>query len=106
MRHLFIFKQQCTLRYVYKYNVWYSIVLVSYICVCRYFLACITGLDVLDNILFLMELMVEHVSRRIQFGLMMLVVGASFVIWVMVSSTCGDCDPIRVLDVDYEKFIA
>ena len=82
------------------------VVLVSSICVCPELLSFITGLDVLDNLLFLMELMVEHVSRRIHFGLMMLVVGASFVIWVMVSSTCGDCDPIRVLDVDYEKFIA
>ena len=34
--------------------------------------------------LFLTELMVEHVSRRIQFGLIILVVGASFLVWVMV----------------------
>ena len=82
------------------------IVLVSYICVCPEFLSCITGLDVLDKYFFLMELMVEHVYRRIQFGLMVLVVGAYFVVWVMVSSTCSDCDPRRVLAVDDENFPA
>ena len=45
--------------------------------------------------LFMMELMVEHVSRRIQFRLMMLVVGASFLVWVMVIPTCMDCDPVQ-----------
>ena len=56
--------------------------------------------------LFLMELMVENVSRSIQFGLMMLVVGASFEVWVMVSPTCIYCDPVRVLAVDNGKFPA
>ena len=48
--------------------------------------------------LFLMKMIVEHVSKRIQFGLMMLVIGASFVVWVIVSPTCSDCDPTKVLD--------
>ena len=43
--------------------------------------------------------MVNHVSRRIKFGLIMLVVGASFVVWVMVSPTCSYCDPVWVLVV-------
>ena len=51
-----------------------------------------------------MELMVENVSKRIQIGLMFLIVGASLVVWVMVSPTCSDCDPVRVLDVNYGKF--
>ena len=53
-----------------------------------------------------MEMMVEQVSRRIQFGLIILVVGASFVVWVMVMPTCSDCFPVRVLDVDDGKFTA
>ena len=53
-----------------------------------------------------MELMVKHVYRRIQFGLMILVVGAYFVVWVTLSPTCSDCDPVRVLDADDEKFPA
>ena len=56
--------------------------------------------------LFLMELMVEHVSRRIHSVLMILVVGAFFVVWVMLSPTCSDCDTVRMLDVDYGKFPA
>ena len=56
--------------------------------------------------LFLMELMVEQVSRSIQFGLIILVVGASFVVWVNVRTTCSECIPVRVLDVDYGKFTA
>ena len=56
--------------------------------------------------LFLLELMVEHVPIRIQFGLMMLVVGASFVVLVVVSPTCSDCDPVRVLAVDDGQFTA
>ena len=48
--------------------------------------------------------MVENVSNRIQFELMIFVVGASFVFWVMVSLTCIDCDPVRVLDMDDGKF--
>ena len=51
-----------------------------------------------------MELMVEHVSRRIQVGLMMLVVGTSFVVWFMVIPSCIDCDPVRVLALYDEQF--
>ena len=54
--------------------------------------------------MFLIELMVEQVSRRIQFGLIILVVGVYFVVWFMVSPTCGDCVPVRVLVVDDGKF--
>ena len=56
-----------------------------------------------DNILFLIEMMVEHVYKRIQFGLIILVVGASFIVRVMVSHTCSDCDPTHVLDSDGGK---
>ena len=80
------------------------IVFVSSICVCSEFLSYTIGLDVLNNILFLMELMFEHVTIRIQFRLMMLVVAASFVVWVMVSPSCSDCDPVRVLAVYDGKF--
>ena len=52
----------------------------------------------------MMEPMVEHVSRRIQFGLMILVVGDSFVFWFMVSPTCSDFDPVHVLAVHYGQF--
>ena len=51
-----------------------------------------------------MGLMVEHMSKRIQFGLIMVVVGASFVVWVMVSSTCSDYDPAQVLDDEDGQF--
>ena len=51
-----------------------------------------------------MELMVEHVSRSIQFGLIIFVVCASFVVRVVVSPTCSNCDPVRVLDVDDGQF--
>ena len=51
-----------------------------------------------------MELMVEHVFKRIQFGLIMLVVGAYFVFWVMVSPTCSDFDISRVLYADDGKY--
>ena len=63
-------------------------------------------MDVLDKILFLMELIVEHVSIRIQFGLMMLVVSSFFVVWFMLSPTCSDCDPVRVLAVGDGQFPA
>ena len=53
-----------------------------------------------------MDPVVEHVYRIIKFGLMMLVVGVSFVIWFMVSITCSDCDQERVLDVDDGQFSA
>ena len=54
--------------------------------------------------LFLMELMVEHVSIRIHFELMILMFGAYFVVWIMVSPTCSNCDPVPVLAVDDGKF--
>ena len=56
------------------------------------------------RLLFLMEVMVEQVSRRIQFGLIILVVGASFVVLVMVRHTCNDCVTVRVLAIDDGKF--
>ena len=46
-----------------------------------------------------MELVFEHVSRRIQFGLIIFVVGDSFVVWVMVSPTCSDCDTVWMLSI-------
>ena len=50
-----------------------------------------------------MELMVEHVSRGIQFGLMLLVFGAYFFVWVMMSSICSNCDTVLVLaSYDYK----
>ena len=56
------------------------------------------------RLLFMMELMVDHVSRRIQFGSIILVVYASFVVWVMESPTFNDCDPVQVLAVDDGQF--
>ena len=53
-----------------------------------------------------MEMIVDQVSRRIQFGLILLVVGASFVVWVMARPTCNDYDPVRVLVVDDGKCFA
>ena len=50
--------------------------------------------------------MVEHVSKRIQFGLTILVVGASFLVWVVVSPNCSDYNQMRVLDVDDGQFPA
>ena len=76
------------------------IVLVFYICVCPEVLSCIKGLDISDKNLVLMELMVEHVSRKIQFGFIIFVVGDSFVVWVVVSRICSDCDPVQMLGVD------
>ena len=54
----------------------------------------------------MIELMVQKVSRRIQFGLIILVVGAYFVVWVMVRPTCSDYFLVRVLAVDDGKFPA
>ena len=54
----------------------------------------------------MMELMVDTVSKIIQFGLMIFLIGASFVACVMVRSTYSDCDPVRVLDVYDGKFPA
>ena len=51
-----------------------------------------------------MELMVEHVSKILQFRLIILVVFASVVVLVMVSPTCSDCDPVWVMDVDGGQF--
>ena len=56
------------------------------------------------RLLFLVELMVEQVSRRIQFGLIILAFGASFLVWVMVRPTCSDCVPVRVLAVHGGQF--
>ena len=56
--------------------------------------------------MFLMELMVEQVYRRIQFGLIVLVVGDSFVVWVMVRPTCSDCVPVQFLAVYDGNFTA
>ena len=50
--------------------------------------------------------MVDNVSIRIQFGLMVLVVGLSLVVWFMVSPTCSDFDPLRVLAVGDVQFPA
>ena len=56
--------------------------------------------------MFLMELMIEKVSRRIQFGIIILVVSDSFVVWVMVRLTCSDCVPVWLLAVDDGQFFA
>ena len=56
--------------------------------------------------LFLMELIIDHVSRGILFGLMMLVVGAYFLVWVMVIPIYNKCNPAQVLDVDDGQFPA
>ena len=56
--------------------------------------------------LFLMELMVEHVIKRIKFGLIILLLVAYFVVWVMASPTCSDYDTVRVLAVNDGKFSA
>ena len=56
------------------------------------------------RLFFIMEVMVEQVSRRIQFGLIILVFGASFVVWLMVRRACSDCVPVQVLDVDDGQF--
>ena len=48
--------------------------------------------------------MVEHVSKSIQLELIILVIGASFLVWFMVSSTFSDCDLAQVLDVDDGHF--
>ena len=58
------------------------------------------------RLLFLMELMVEKVSRRIHFGLIILFVGASFVVRVIVRPTCSNCDQVWVLAVDDGQFPA
>ena len=71
----------------------------STIYVCPEFLSYITGLDVLDK-------------TRVSYGtdglsgvkedpvwVIILVVGASFVFWVMVRPTCSGCVPVRVLAV-------
>ena len=50
--------------------------------------------------------MVDHVQRRIKFGLMMFLVGSYFVVLIMVIPTCGDYDPMRVLSVDDDQFPA
>ena len=54
----------------------------------------------------MMKLMVENVSTRIQFELMILLVCDSLLVWFMLGPTCSDCDPVRVLDIDDGKFRA
>ena len=56
--------------------------------------------------LFMMDLMVEHASKRIQFLLIMLVVGTYLLVWVLVNPTYSDCDLSRVLDADDGQFTA
>ena len=58
------------------------------------------------RLFFLMELMVEQVSSRIQFGLIILVVGESFAVWFMARPTFSDCVTVRLLAVDDGKFPA
>ena len=50
--------------------------------------------------------MVEHVSSSIQFGLMVSGSVVVFVAYAMVSPACSDCDPTRVLDMNYGQFPA
>ena len=58
------------------------------------------------RLLFLMELMVDQVSRSIQFRLIIIVVGAPFAVWAMVRPTYSDFVPVRVLSVDDGQFSA
>ena len=58
------------------------------------------------RLLFLMELMVKQVSRKIQLGLIILVVGASFVVWVIARPNCSEYVPARVLAIDDGQFPA
>ena len=60
----------------------------------------------LTRCVFMMNLMVEHVSKMIRFGVIVLVVGAFFVVWVMVIPTCSKYDPTEVLDSKNGKFKA
>ena len=50
------------------------------------------------------DLMVEHVSSKSQFGLMISCYGVSLVFCAIVSTTNTDCNTTRVLDVDNGKF--
>ena len=56
--------------------------------------------------MFLIELIIDEVSRRIKFVLILLVVGDYFVVWVMFRLTCSDCVPVWVLTVDDGQFTA
>ena len=58
------------------------------------------------KLLFLMELVVEQVYKRIQFRIIILVFGDSFLVWVMVRPTYIDCVPVQVLAVDDGQFPA
>ena len=58
------------------------------------------------RLLFLIELIIDEVSRRIKFVLILLVVGDYFVVWVMFRLTCSDCVPVWVLTVDDGQFTA
>ena len=48
--------------------------------------------------------MVHYVFSRIQFWFMIFFIGASFVVWFIVSPSCSDCNPVRLLNVDYRHF--
>ena len=54
--------------------------------------------------LLLMELMVEHVSNKSQFGFMLSFTSASFIFCTIVSPICSDYDPMRVLNVEDGQF--
>ena len=47
----------------------------------------------------------DHVSNRIQLVLMISVNDMLVFVCVMVSPTCSDFDHVRVLSVDYGKFL-
>ena len=51
-----------------------------------------------------MELMVEHVSNKSQFGFMLSFTSASFIFCTIVSPICSDYDPMRVLNVEDGQF--
>ena len=52
------------------------------------------------RLLFLIELIIDEVSRRIKFVLILLVVGDYFVVLVMVMHTCSDCVLVWVMAID------
>ena len=62
------------------------------------------SLDMGTIFLFLMEMMVEHVSKRIKFGLLLLFIGASFEVWDMVSLICNDWNLTQASYTDDGKF--
>ena len=60
----------------------------------------------LKRSLLLMELILEHVSKRSQFGSMISFTGVSSVFCVMESPTCSYFEPTHVLDMEDGKFPA